>query len=55
MDEQKSANDEEIESHGVPIIYNSGLKEYIGNLTIDYDNSMPQRGFIIKDSKPFRC
>lgn len=55
LDELKDAHDKIVQSQGVSLVYNSGLEEHVGDLTIDYDDSILQRGFIIKGSGISAC
>jgi len=55
LDELKSEHDKEVKSHGVSVIYNSGIEEYLSGLTIDYEDSMMQRGFVIRGNEYSSC
>ena len=55
LDELKDEHDTVVESQGIPIVYNSGIDEYLQNVMVDYSNSWFERGFVIKGSGLSSC
>lgn len=55
LDELKGDKDKTVESNGVQVVYNSGLEDYLGDLSIDYQETGMQRGFIIQGRDLSSC